>query len=111
MGKKRGSYLLLRLDGALEVRLDAGLEVLDFLALEALEFAAHQAAHVVEEQARLVDSALGVGHVGAELVEPVLLRAALAEQLVLVGLALLQLLLGRVPRVVRFLALLEGRLY
>ena len=109
MGWGRGeSYLFLRLHGALQVRLDARLEVLDLLALEALQLAAHQAAHVVEEQPRLVDLALCVGDIGAELVEAVLLRAALAQELVLVGLSLLEILLGRVPRVVRLLSLLEG---
>jgi hypothetical protein len=109
MGWGRGeSYLFLRLHGALQVRLDARLEVLDLLALEALQFAAHQAAHVVEEQPRLVDLALCVGDIGAELVEAVLLRATLAQELVLVGLSLLEILLGRVPRVVRLLSLLEG---
>ena len=103
-----GSYLFLRLHGALQVRLDARLEVLDLLALEALQLAAHQAAHVVEQQPRLVDLALCVGDIGAELVEAVLLRAALTQELVLVGLSLLEILLGRVPRVVRLLSLLEG---
>ena len=85
-----GSYLFLRLHGALQVRLDARLEVLDLLALEALQLAAHQAAHVVEQQPRLVDLALCVGDIGAELVEAVLLRAALTQELVLVGLSLLE---------------------
>ena len=92
------SYLFLRLHGALQVRLDARLEVLDLLALEALQLAAHQAAHVVEQQPRLVNLALCVGDIGAELVEAVLLRATLAQELVLVGLSLLEILLGRVPR-------------
>lgn len=104
------SYLFLRLHGALQIRLDARFEILDLLALEALQLAAHQAAHVVEEQPRLMDFALGVGDISAELVEAVLLRATLAQELVLVGLSLLEVLLGCVPRVVRLLSLLEGRL-
>ena len=60
------SYLFLRLHGALQIRLDARFEVLDLLALEALQLAAHQAAHVVEEQPRLMDFALGVGDIGGD---------------------------------------------
>ena len=105
------TYLLLGLDGALEESLDRGLEVLDLLALEAVELGAEQAPHVVEEEAGLVDLALGVGDLGADLVEAVLLGAALAEELVLGGAALLELRLRRVPRVERLLPLRERLLH
>lgn len=104
-------YLFLCFDGALEIRLNARLEVFNLLSLKTLQFAAHQPAHVVEQEPSLVDSALGVGDISAELIEAVLLRATLSQELILVGFALLQLLLSCVPRVVRLLSLLEGRLH
>ena len=54
---------------------------------------------------------LSIGDIGTELVEAILLRASLPQQLILVGLALLQLLLSRVPGVVALLSLLEGGLH
>ena len=106
-----GTYLFLRLHSTLQIRLDTRLEVLDLLPLEPLQLATHQSTHIVKQEPSLVNPPLSIGDIGTELVEPILLRASLPQQLVLVGLALLQLLLSCVPGVVALLSLLEGGLH
>ena len=53
---------------------------------------------------------LRIGNVRAQLIETILLAPALSEQFILRALALLQLCFRRMPRMVRFLTLLECRL-
>src|SRR4051794_5734048 len=111
MSAKNGSlhvlqqaHLLLRLHGALQERFHARLKILNLLPLKAVELSAHEAPHVFKEQPGLVYLALGIGNLSVDLIEPILLASALAQQLILRRLPLLKLRLGRAPAVERLLA-------
>lgn len=106
-GKRRTTYLLLRLDRALQESLNPRPEILHLLLLESLQLDPHALTQIVKRKLCLMRPALRIPDIRLQLPDPILLRPSPADDPVQRRTSFLQVRIRCMPQPPRALPLLK----